>query len=46
MSALMVSVAILQFLDTCGKRRNLNLILDVTPIVTDRHSNVNTQNAF
>ena len=33
----------LQFRDTCGKRRNINLILDVT----DQHSlNVSTQNAF
>jgi hypothetical protein len=34
MSAVMVSMAVdsyLQFRDTCGKRRNINLILDVTP---------------
>jgi hypothetical protein len=33
-SAVMVSMAVLiylEFRDTCGKRRNINLILDVTP---------------
>jgi hypothetical protein len=27
MSAVMVSVAVLQFRDTCGKRRNINLTI-------------------
>jgi hypothetical protein len=27
MSAVMVSMAVLQFRDTCGKRRNINLIV-------------------
>jgi hypothetical protein len=27
MSAVMVSMAVLQFRDTCGKRRNINLII-------------------
>jgi hypothetical protein len=35
LSAVMVSMAVLirtiMFRDTCGKRRNINLILDVTP---------------
>jgi hypothetical protein len=35
MSAVMVSMPVsdsyLHFRDTCGKRRNINLILDVTP---------------
>jgi hypothetical protein len=31
MSAVVVSLAVLQFRDTCGKRRSINLILDVTP---------------
>jgi len=35
MSAVTVSMVVLikylQFRDTCGKRRNINMILDVTP---------------